>query len=47
MSRRDDRYVIAVAGGRSKVDAVRGALRGRFMNVLVTDEECAAGLLAR
>ena len=39
LSKRDDRYVIAVAGGRSKVDAVRGALRGRFMNVLVTDED--------
>src|SRR5919201_1144057 len=38
MSRRDDRYVIAVAGGRAKVDAVRGALKGHFMNVLVTDE---------
>jgi DNA-binding transcriptional regulator LsrR (DeoR family) len=47
LSRRDDRYVIAVAGGRSKVEAVRGALRGRFINVLVTDEDCATGLLAR
>jgi deoxyribonucleoside regulator len=46
LSRRDDGYVIAVAGGRTKVDAVRGALRGRFLNVLVTDEACAAGLLA-
>src|ERR671919_2678350 len=47
LSRRDDRTVIAVAGGRSKVDAVRGALRGRLMNVLVTDEDCARGLLSR
>jgi deoxyribonucleoside regulator len=47
LARRDDRYVIAVAGGRSKVEAVRGALRGRFVNVLVTDEDCARGLLAR
>jgi deoxyribonucleoside regulator len=45
LSRRDDRYVVAVAGGRAKVEAVRGALRGRFMNVLVTDEDCAAALL--
>jgi DNA-binding transcriptional regulator LsrR (DeoR family) len=44
LSRRDDRYVVAVAGGRAKVAAVRGALRGRFMNVLVTDEDCAARL---
>jgi DNA-binding transcriptional regulator LsrR (DeoR family) len=46
LSRRGDRYVIAVAGGRSKIDAVRGALRGGFINVLVTDEDCASGLLA-
>jgi DNA-binding transcriptional regulator LsrR (DeoR family) len=45
LSRRDDRYVIAVAGGRSKIDAVRGALRGRFMNVLVTDEDVAQAVL--
>jgi deoxyribonucleoside regulator len=45
LSRRDDRAVIAVAGGRAKVAAVRGALRGRFMNVLVTDEDCATALL--
>jgi deoxyribonucleoside regulator len=47
LSRREDRYVIAVAGGRSKVEAVRGALRGRFMNVLVTDQDAATGLLGR
>ena len=47
LARREDRLVIAVAGGRSKVDAVRGALRGRFVNVLVTDEDCARGLLGR
>lgn len=45
LSRRKDRYVVAVAGGKAKVAAVRGALRGRFMNVLVTDEDCAAALL--
>ena len=46
LSRQDDRYVIAVAGGKSKVEPVRGALRGRFMNVLVTDEDAATALLA-
>jgi DNA-binding transcriptional regulator LsrR (DeoR family) len=46
LSRRDDRHVIAVAGGKGKVEAVRGALRGRFVNVLVTDEDVGAGLLA-
>jgi DNA-binding transcriptional regulator LsrR (DeoR family) len=47
LARRDDRWVIAVAGGRPKLDAVRGALRGRFVNVLVTDADCAAALLGR
>jgi DNA-binding transcriptional regulator LsrR (DeoR family) len=45
LSRRDDRHVIAVAGGRGKAEAVRGALNGKFMNVLVTDEDVAATLL--
>jgi len=45
LSRRDDRYVIAVAGGRAKSEAVRGAVRGRFMSVLVTDEDVASALL--
>ena len=39
--------VIAVAGGRDKLAAVRGALAGGFMNVLVTDESLAALLVAR
>jgi deoxyribonucleoside regulator len=47
LSRRDDRTVIAVAGGKAKVEALRGALAGRFMNVLVTDEDAALGLLRR
>ncbi|MBI2155564.1 MAG: helix-turn-helix domain-containing protein [Candidatus Rokubacteria bacterium] len=45
LSRRADRHVVAVAGGRAKLDAVRGALAGRFMNVLVTDDDVAAALL--
>lgn len=45
LSRREDRWVVAVAGGRSKAEAVRGALRGRFMNVLVTDEDVAQAVL--
>src|SRR5919201_1532380 len=47
LSRREDRTVIAVAGGRAKVEALRGALAGRFMNVLVTDEDAAIALLRR
>ena len=46
LSRRDDRWVIAVAGGEGKDDAVRGALRGRFMNVLVTDQDVASALVS-
>jgi DNA-binding transcriptional regulator LsrR (DeoR family) len=46
LSQAPDRHVVAVAGGRAKVDAVRGALLGRFVNVLVTDEDVAAALLA-
>ncbi|MBI4270012.1 MAG: MarR family transcriptional regulator [Candidatus Rokubacteria bacterium] len=45
LSARRDRHVIAIAGGRQKLDAVRGALAGRFMNVLVTDEDVATALL--
>src|SRR5256885_9426168 len=47
LSRGDDRYVIAVSGGKAKVDALRGALAGRFLNVLVTDEDAAIALLRR
>ena len=46
LSRREDRWVIAVAGGPGKLAAVRGALRGRFMNVLVTDHDVAGALVA-
>ena len=45
LSRTEGRYVIAVAGGRPKIEAVRGALRGQFMNVLITDEDVAEVLL--
>ena len=45
LSRHDERYVIAVAGGRGKAEAVRGAVNGKFMNVLVTDEDVALTLL--
>ena len=45
LSRRADRHVIAVAGGRAKMDAVQGAVSGRLMNVLVTDEDVAGALL--
>jgi len=37
--------VIAVAGGRQKITAIRGALNGRFLNVLITDEDTALALV--
>ncbi|MBI4611907.1 MAG: hypothetical protein HY726_23190 [Candidatus Rokubacteria bacterium] len=45
MSRVFGRYVIAVAGGRPKLAAIQGALRGHFMNVLITDEDTALRLI--
>jgi lsr operon transcriptional repressor len=37
--------VIGVAGGSAKVAAIRGALRGGYLDVLVTNEEVATQLL--
>jgi fructose 1,6-bisphosphate aldolase/phosphatase len=34
---RADRYVVAVAGGLEKTEAIRAALLGRYFNVLITD----------
>jgi DNA-binding transcriptional regulator LsrR (DeoR family) len=45
LSKRDDRRVIAVAGGKDKRHAIQGALAGGFMNVLITDEDLAGSLL--
>src|SRR5262249_32612679 len=39
------KLVIAVAGGPDKRAAIQGAVRGRFANVLVTDEDTATALL--
>jgi len=39
--------VIAVAGGRGKAPAIRGAITGRFRDVLVTHGDIAAALLRR
>lgn len=38
--------VVGVAGGTAKVDALRGALRGGLLDVLITDESAAQRLLA-
>ncbi len=37
--------VIGVAGGAEKFEVIRAALRGKFINVLVTDDQIAARLL--
>jgi DNA-binding transcriptional regulator LsrR (DeoR family) len=37
---------VGVAGGAEKVDAIRGALEGRLINVLITDHFTAERLLA-
>ena len=37
--------VIGVAGGAEKFEVVRAALRGKFINVLVTDDQIATRLL--
>jgi deoxyribonucleoside regulator len=39
------KLVIGVAGGADKHEAILGAMRGRFVNVLVTDEDTATALL--
>ena len=36
---------IGIAGGARKVDAVIGAIRGGFINILITDTECAKRLI--
>ncbi|GMO01237.1 sugar-binding transcriptional regulator [Parageobacillus thermoglucosidasius] len=37
--------VIAVAGGEKKVEAIYGALKGKYVNMLITDELTAISLL--
>lgn len=37
---------IGIAGGQEKLSAIRGAIRGRYINVLITDAECAKALLS-
>ncbi|MBP9185367.1 MAG: sugar-binding transcriptional regulator, partial [Fuscovulum sp.] len=42
-----DRPAIGIAAGASKVPAIRGALKSRIINGLVTDETTARALLGR
>lgn len=38
--------VVGIAGGLKKVEAIRGALRGKFIDVLITDNHVASQLTA-
>ena len=38
-------YRVGVAGGEHKIQAVTGAINGGYLNVLITDIDCAEGLL--
>ena len=38
---------IAVAGGLEKIKAIAGALRGRLVDILITDEDCAKNLVSK
>ncbi len=38
--------IVGIAGGRRKIPAILGALRGGWINVLITDQHTAAHLLA-
>ena len=41
-----DRNVICVAGLEMKAEAILGAVRGGYINTLITDEEAAKAVLA-
>ncbi len=47
LARSPDKPIIAIAAGEAKVDAMLGALRGRIVNGLITNELTAERLLAR
>ena len=36
---RNMKHVVGVAGGTEKIDAIYGALKGKFIHSLITDEE--------
>jgi DNA-binding transcriptional regulator LsrR (DeoR family) len=44
-SARSDRYVVAVAGGVEKQEAIRACLKGKYFNVLITDAYVAEALV--
>lgn len=44
---RNMKHVVGVAGGTEKIDAIYGALKGKFIHTLITDEETALSLLRK
>ncbi len=42
---REDRYVVAVAGGLDKKEVIRACLKGRYFNVLITDSYVAEAMV--
>ncbi len=44
-AKRPDRYVIAVAGGLEKTEAIRACLKGKYFNVLIIDAYTAEALI--
>jgi DNA-binding transcriptional regulator LsrR (DeoR family) len=47
LARSQDKPIVAIAAGEAKVEAMLGALRGRIVNGLITNELTAERLLAR
>lgn len=45
LAARPDRYVVGVAGGLQKVEAIRAALQGKYFNILITDAYVAEALV--
>jgi fructose 1,6-bisphosphate aldolase/phosphatase len=41
----EGKYIVAVAGGLEKTEAIRAALKGRYFNVLITDAYVAEALV--
>ncbi|WP_026592910.1 MULTISPECIES: sugar-binding transcriptional regulator [unclassified Bacillus (in: firmicutes)] len=41
------KHVVGVAGGEDKIDAIYGALKGKFIHTLITDEDTALSLLRK
>ena len=39
------RYVIGLAGGKPKAPAIYAALKGKIINTIITDEECARAII--